>query len=59
MVLPEGTYTLTSSADGYSQADTTYENVMIVPEQELTGYDFELIPDEEDSEDDSGDDSGN
>lgn len=59
LVLPEGTYTLTSSADGYSQADTTYEDVMIMPEQKLTEYDFELIPDEEDSEDDSGDDSGN
>lgn len=44
LILPQGTYGISASADGYTAVDTTYTDVEVDPDiaAEYTGYDFIL-----------------
>jgi len=54
LVVEEGAYSIAAEAEGYSEVDTTYEDVQVSAEQELTGFDFTLTPAEETTDDGSG-----
>ncbi|MCF7805854.1 MAG: DUF4382 domain-containing protein [Candidatus Marinimicrobia bacterium] len=43
LTLPEGTYDLSAEAEGYSGSDTTYTGVELEAEEDLSGYDFQLM----------------
>ena len=42
LVIPEGTYDISASADGYTISDTVYEGVVVNSDSVLDGYNFTL-----------------
>ncbi len=50
LVVEEGTYSIAAEAEGYAEVDTTYQDITVNAEDELTGYDFIFTPAEETSD---------
>jgi len=42
LMLPEGSYNISASAEGYTSSDPVYENVVVNSDSVLEGYDFTL-----------------
>jgi len=42
LIIPEGTYDISASADGYTISDTIYERVDVIRDSVLTDYNFTL-----------------